>query len=200
MVLAMGVAVPFIIIAEAKRQMKRVFVGAVMALLIAQLLLAWSHEGVLKIGFVMLLFFSAFNLLEATLPSLVSKVAHADNKGTAMGIYASSQFMGAFIGGVSGGWAFGVWGSSGVFFFNAALLAAWLMIAATMRQPRYLSSELLRVGTHNTVSAAALEQELMSLAGVVEASVCTEDGVAYLKLDKQQVNMEALQRFSVSES
>jgi MFS family permease len=200
MVLAMGLAVPFIIIAEAKRQMKRVFVGAVMALLAAQLLLAWSHEGVMMIGVVMLLFFSAFNLLEATLPSLVSKVAHAENKGTAMGVYASSQFMGAFVGGVSGGWAFGVWGSSGVFLVNAALLALWLMMAATMRPPRYLVSELLRVGPHNAASAVALEQELLRLAGVVEASVCTEEGVAYLKLDKARVDMEALRQFSVSVS
>jgi MFS family permease len=200
MVLAMGLAVPFIIIAEAKRQMKGVFVGAVAALLLAQLLLAWDHQGALIIGVLLLLFFTAFNLLEATLPSLVSKVAHADNKGTAMGVYASSQFMGAFIGGVSGGWAYGVWGATGVFLFNAVLLLAWFLTAATMRPPRYLVSELLRVGTQTVESAIALEQELLRLAGVVEASVCTEDGVAYMKLDKQQVDMAALQRFSVGES
>jgi MFS family permease len=200
MVLAMGLAVPFIIIAEAKRQMKGVFVGAVAALLLAQLLLAWDHQGALSIGVLLLLFFTAFNLLEATLPSLVSKVAHADNKGTAMGVYASSQFMGAFIGGVSGGWAYGVWGATGVFLFNAVLLLAWFLTAATMRPPRYLVSELLRVGTQTVESAIALEQELLRLAGVVEASVCTEDGVAYMKLDKQQVDMAALQRFSVGES
>jgi MFS family permease len=200
MVLAMGLAVPFIIIAEAKRQMKGVFVGAVAALLLAQLLLAWDHQGVIIIGVLLLLFFAGFNLLEATLPSLVSKVAHADNKGTAMGVYASSQFMGAFVGGVSGGWAYGVWGSSGVFLFNSLLLLAWFVTAATMRPPRYLVSELLRVGAQTVESAVALEQELLRLAGVVEVSVCTEDGVAYMKLDKQQVDMTALQRFSVGES
>ncbi|MCW8918006.1 MAG: MFS transporter [Gammaproteobacteria bacterium] len=200
MVLAMGLAVPFIIIAEAKRRLKGVFVGAVASLLLAQLLLAWSHSGVVLMGLLLLLFFAAFNLLEATLPSLVSKVAHADSKGTAMGVYASSQFMGAFIGGVLGGWAYGVWGSSGVFLGNAALLLLWAVVAATMRPPRYLSSELLRVGTQTAQSAASLEQELMAIPGVVEASVCTDDGVAYLKLDRQLVEMEALQRFSVSES
>lgn len=200
MVVAMGLAVPFIIIAEVKRRMKEIFVGAVSTLLLAQLLLAREHHGVLIIGVLLLLFFSAFNLLEATLPSLVSKVAHADNKGTAMGVYASSQFMGAFIGGVTGGWAYGVWDSTGVFLFNAALLLVWLLVAATMRQPRYLVSELLRVGTQTAESAVALEKKLMELAGVVEVSICTEEGVAYMKVDKQQVDMAALQRFSVSES
>jgi MFS family permease len=200
MVLAMVLAVPFIIIAEVKRRLKGIFVGAVAALLLAQLLLVWSHHEVVVIGVLLLLFFAAFNLLEATLPSLVSKVAHADNKGTAMGVYASSQFMGAFVGGVAGGWAYGVWGSSGVFLFNALLLSLWVVVAATMRPPRYLGSELLLVGAQTADSAAALEQELMALAGVVEASVCTDDGVAYLKLDRQLVDMEALQRFSVSES
>ncbi|MEN8168639.1 MAG: MFS transporter [Pseudomonadota bacterium] len=200
MVLAMGLAVPFIIIAEVKRRMKEVFVGAVAALLLAQLLLAWDHGGVIIIGVLMLLFFSAFNLLEATLPSLVSKVAHADGKGTAMGIYASSQFIGAFIGGVSGGWAYGIWGSSAVFLLNAGMLLLWLLVAATMRPPRYLVSELIRVGEQSTDSAAALEQELMRIPGVAEVSVCTEDGVAYMKVDKKRVDMDVLQRYMVSES
>jgi hypothetical protein len=80
------------------------------------------------------------------------------------------------------------------------LLLLWVVVAATMRPPRYLSSELLRVGTQTAQSAAALEQELMAISGVVEASVCSDDGVAYLKVDKQRVDMDALQRFSVSES
>jgi hypothetical protein len=84
--------------------------------------------------------------------------------------------------------------------FNSLLLLAWLVTAATMRPPRYLVSELLRVGAQTVQSAVALEQELLRLAGVVEVSVCTEDGVAYMKLDKQQVDMTALQRFSVGES
>lgn len=200
MVVAMALAIPFIIVAEVKRRMKEVFVGAVALLLLGQLLFAWAEHSVWLIGLLLLLFFSAFNLLEATLPSLVSKVAHADSKGTAMGVYSSSQFIGAFIGGVLGGWAYGVWGSSGVFLFNAALLLLWLLAASTMRQPRYLSSELMRVGEQSTESAAALEQELLCLAGVVEVSVCSEEGVAYMKLDKQRVDMSALERYMVSES
>jgi predicted MFS family arabinose efflux permease len=200
MVVAMGLAVPFIIVAEAKRKMKQVFVGAVVSLLLGQLLLAGLHQSVLAIGLLLLLYFSAFNLLEATLPSLVSKVAHADGKGTAMGVYASSQFIGAFIGGVLGGWTYGVWDTTGVFLLNALLLLLWLLVASTMRQPRYLSSELLPVGGQSAESAVALEQELLAISGVAEVFVSAEEGVAYLKLDKKLVDMDALARYMVSES
>ena len=199
MVVAMGLAVPFIIIAEAKRKMKQVFVGAVAALLLGQLLFAGWHENVWSIALLMLLFFSAFNLLEATLPSLVSKVAHADSKGTAMGIYASSQFIGAFVGGVLGGWAYGLWDSTGVFLLNALLLLLWLFVAASMRQPRYLSSELMQVGEQTGESATALERELLTIPGVAEATVCTEDGVAYMKVDSKIVDRVALERYMVNE-
>jgi MFS family permease len=199
MVVAMGLAIPFIIVAEVKRKMKQVFVGAVAALFLGQLLFAGMHDNVLAIAVLMLLFFSAFNLLEATLPSLVSKVSHADSKGTAMGIYASSQFIGAFIGGVLGGWAYGTWQYTGVFLLNAAMLLLWLLVAATMRQPRYLVSELMQVGEQSVDSASSLEQELLAITGVAEAFVCTEDGVAYMKLDKKLIDREALERYMVSE-
>ncbi len=200
MVVAMGLAVPFIIIAEAKRKMKQVFVGAVAALLLGQLLFASMHDSVLAIGLLMLLFFGAFNLLEATLPSLVSKVAHADSKGTAMGVYASSQFIGAFAGGVLGGWSHGVWDSTGVFLLNAALLSIWLLAAATMRQPRYLVSELMQVGEQSDESARALELALLAIDGVAEAIVSAEEGVAYMKLDKKLVDRDALERYMVGDS
>ncbi len=199
MVVAMALAVPFIIVAEVKHKMKQVFIGAVAALLVGQLLLASMHDSVLTIGLLMLLFFSAFNLLEATLPSLVSKVAHADSKGTAMGVYASSQFIGAFIGGVLGGWAYGIWDSTGVFLVNGTLLLLWLLVAATMRQPRYLVGEMIAVGEQSAESAAALEREMLAITGVAEVSVCTEDGVAYMKLDKKTVDRDAIERYMVTE-
>lgn len=200
MVVAMGLAVPFIIIAEARRKMKQVFVGAVAALLVGQLLLVSAHATVLSIGLLMLLFFTAFNLLEATLPSLVSKVAHADSKGTAMGVYSSSQFTGAFAGGLLGGGIYGIWDGTGVFLLNALMLLIWLMAAATMRQPRYLASELIQVGDQDEQSARALAQKLLAIDGVEEAYVCTDDGVAYMKVDRKVIDMEVLECYMVSEN
>jgi predicted MFS family arabinose efflux permease len=74
------------------------------------------------------LFFTGFNYLEATLPSLVSKTVHADGRGTAMGVYSSCQFLGAFAGGAAGGVIL-QWGSPQMPFWVCALLAIlWLLI------------------------------------------------------------------------
>jgi MFS family permease len=105
---------PFIIIAETRRKMKPVFIGAVVLLALAEIVLAGNID--YRYGFIagLFLFFMAFNLLEASLPSLVSKLAPAGGRGTAMGIYSTSQFLGAFLGGVvmprfSGWWLYRFW-------------------------------------------------------------------------------------------
>jgi MFS family permease len=101
---------------------------------------------VLEISLLMLAFFTGFNLLEATLPSLIAKMAPPDAKGTAMGVYSSSQFLGAFAGGALGGLLHGRVGLQGVFAFATLGALAWLLVAWTMRNPSYLSSYLLNVG------------------------------------------------------
>lgn len=200
MVLAMGLAVPFIVIGEVKRHLKGIFVAAIAVLLVTQLGFYFLEHSVWVIAALLLLFFIAFNLLEATLPSLVSKVAPAEFKGTAMGVYTSSQFIGAFLGGALGGWAHGAHGFDGVFLLDALLLLLWLAAAATMRPPRYLANELLKVGATSVVEAEELRQKLLAIVGVVEASVNVEDGVAYLKVDSRLLNREALAAFSVHAS
>jgi len=80
----------------------------------------------------LLVFFTAFNLLEASLPSLISRIAPAEAKGTALGIYSSSQFFGIFVGGVLGGWLQGIWGLAGVFGLCVILAVLWLAVAVTM--------------------------------------------------------------------
>lgn len=94
--------VPAIIYAEKKAQLKRVFIAAIALLLLAQILLAIFNASFWGLVFALLLFFAAFNLLEASLPSLISKIAPVGAKGTAIGIYSSTQFLGAFVG--AAGW------------------------------------------------------------------------------------------------
>ncbi|MGB5650883.1 MAG: MFS transporter, partial [Sedimenticolaceae bacterium] len=84
--------VPFIILAERRGLMKQVFLGAVTSLALAQFALGALSQQFWGFVAALALFFTAFNLLEATLPSLVSKVAPVDAKGTAMGVYSTSQF------------------------------------------------------------------------------------------------------------
>lgn len=198
MALGMAAAIPFIIIGEKKRRMKQVVVGAVAVLALGQLLLIEFHSGLLAVGIVLWVFFSAFNLLEATLPSLIAKTARADSKGTAMGVYSSSQFIGAFIGGAAGGSLYGAFGFSGVFAFCAGLIALWLLLAASMHEPRHLATRMLNVGHVDETRAAELEAWFSDIPGVAEAVVNAEDGVAYLKVDNDILDAATLSRFSAA--
>ncbi len=200
MLVALVVMVPFVIIAEKKRKMKQIFVGAVGLLIAAELVLMSGWQSLTGLVAGLLLFFIAFNLLEATLPSLVAKITPPDKKGTAMGVYTSSQFFGAFCGGALGGWLYGAAGIGAVFGLCALVGLAWLILAATMRQPRYLSSQLLHVGAISPSEAELLAQRLLSIPGVAEAVVIVEDKAAYLKVDKKILDADALREFSTAES
>jgi MFS family permease len=180
--------------------LKQVFVGAIALLIIAELVFMAEYRHLAGLIAGLLLFFIAFNLLEATLPSLIAKMAPPDKKGTAMGVYSSSQFLGAFVGGSLGGWLMGAEGITWVFFMGMLAAALWLGVAATMRPPRYLSSHLLQVGKVSQVEAGLLAERLLRVPGVAEAVVIVEEGVAYLKVDKAKLDLEALHAFSVAES
>ena len=186
------VMVPLIIVAEKYRQLKVVFVGAILTLVATEFGLLNLHDTVLEIAALLLVFFSAFNLLEATLPSLIAKMAPPDAKGTAMGIYSSSQFLGAFAGGAIGGWLRGLLGLKGVFAFTTFGAIAWLLVAWNMANPRYLSSYLLNVGDLDEVEAQLLASRLSEVQGVAEAVVVAAEGVAYLKVDRHVLDEIAL--------
>lgn len=198
MATAFIVMIPFIIIAEKKRRMKQIFTGAIVVLVLALWELAFVESTLTSIVIGLFLFFLAFNLLEASLPSLVAKIAPPDKKGTAMGVYTSFQFMGAFVGGVSGGWLYEYGGGESVFIFDAIVAVVWVVLAVTMKNPRYLSSHMLNVGEINEAQARHLVAQLTQIKGVAEAVVIAEDGVAYLKVDSHAVDFDELNKFSVS--
>lgn len=189
---SMAAMVPLIIVAEKYRQLKAVFVGAILTLAATEFGLLNLHDTVLEIAALLLVFFSAFNLLEATLPSLIAKMAPPDAKGTAMGVYSSSQFLGAFAGGAMGGWLRGLLGLKGVFAFTTFGAIAWLLVAWNMANPRYLSSYLLNVGDLDEVEAQLLASRLSEVQGVAEAVVVAAEGVAYLKVDRHVLDEIAL--------
>jgi len=197
LLLSLPMAIPFILQAEKYRRMKQVFVGAIAVIAIAQGLLFEFHASVLSIGLLLVLFYAAFNLLEAVLPSLIAKVAPADRKGTAMGMYSSSQFLGAFVGGTLGGWLHGRYGLSAVFLFCCAVALTWLAVAVTMKEPRYLGTRVLRIGPQDPGTASQLANRITAVRGVTEAVVIPEDQVAYLKIDQQALDEVALAAFVV---
>lgn len=192
--LSLIIMLPFVIIAERNERMKQVFVGAIITLSIAVAGFIYSADRV-TLTLSLVVFFAGFNLLEASLPSLISKTARATQKGTAMGVYSSSQFIGTFAGGVIGGAAHGLWGVDGVYLTVLAALVLWLLLASSMRQPRNLSTRLLNVGVRNESEIAGLSRDLSAVAGVVEVSVIAGEGVAYLKVEKHVLDDKKLLSF-----
>ncbi len=177
------VTVPAIVAAEKHRLMKTVFVSAVAALAASQIVLVFAAQNLYALLAALTVFFSGFNVMSATLPSLITKTAPLGARGTASGVYSSSQFLGIFIGGVMGGWAHQRAGDSGVFALTSALAVLWLAAAATMARPSYLATRLVRISDAQAAHAESLAASLRQITGVAEAVVIAEEKLAYLKVD-----------------
>lgn len=196
MVTAFFAMVPFIIVGEKKRKIKSVFAGAVLQLSVGSILLVWVDNSLAAMWGALFVFFMAFNLLEASLPSLVSKQAPAGARGTAMGIYSTSQFFGAFLGGAVGGWVLSNWGGDVIYYTSAALGAIWFLIALTMRTPSYSTSKTLKLNALLSESeAAVVSDELFEVQGVEDVVIVIEEQTVYLKIDKAHLDENALNSF-----
>ena len=185
--------IPFIIYGEKKRKMKRVLLGAVVTLMLTELFF-WKFGDSLRtlvIGTVV--FFTAFNLLEASLPSLISKVSPAGGKGTAMGVYSTSQFLGSALGGILGGWLFQHGGLSVVFLGGAGLAALWLAFAVNMREPPYVTSLRLPLSPE-ALREAGLAERLKAVNGVTDAVIVAEEAAIYIKLDTELLDRATLEQ------
>jgi MFS family permease len=127
--------VPLVLYADRRNRPKPVLLGAVALLLAVEAALAALHAGVATLAVLMLGFFVAFNLLEAMLPSLVSRIAPAHARGAAIGVYNTTQTLGLFFGGLGGGWLAKHYGAAAVFGACAVLAVLWLAAASGMRAP-----------------------------------------------------------------
>jgi MFS family permease len=184
LLVSIAVMAPAIIVAEKYRRMKGVFVASVAALVASQAMLIFGAHNLYVLLAALIVFFSGFNVLEASLPSLITKVAPPDAKGTAMGLYSSLQFLGIFAGGAAGGWANQSGGGAGVFALTLALALLWLIAAATMAQPSYLTTRLIPLGGQ-VADAESLAARLRQVPGVAEAVVIAEEKLVYLKVDSK---------------
>jgi MFS family permease len=133
--LSFVVMVPAIIVAERHNRLKQVFNGAVLLLAIVQFGLYFWSDGLLSIAFWLTLFFVAFNVLEATQPSWISRIAPPAAKGTALGVYNTLQSFGLFTGGLLGGWLGQRLGAGGVSLSCGVLALIWLAFSLSMNPP-----------------------------------------------------------------
>ena len=132
---------------ERRGHLRAVFLGAIALVLVVQVGLAGAvaHPGIPLLAGLLFLFFCGFNVLEATQPSLASRLAPAHSRGAALGVYNTLQSLGSFAGGAVGGWLAKSVGLSGLFGACAVLMAVWLVAAWPMRAPpaRHSAEEAL---------------------------------------------------------
>ena len=174
--------IPAIIYGEKRGKMKPVFIAGVALMLMTQIALALGIGSLWGIIGALFFYFVAFNLLEASLPSLISKLAPASAKGTAMGVYNTAQALGLFVGGVAGGWLAQHYGFAAVFAFCGVLMSLWFLASLSMTAPLAVKTRMFNVGIMDSERAALLRTQLAGVSGVVEAAVLAEEGVAMLKI------------------
>jgi len=183
MVGAFVLMVPPVVLAERWGRQKAFFLVSIAVLLAGELgLMRLSHTGI-GIALSLLLFFFGFNVLEANLPSFVSRAAPPAAKGTAVGVYSSVQSLGTFAGAVVGGFISQRFGPAWLFGCCAAATVLWLVVAAGMRGPQPGTTRTYPVPRLDDKRAAGLSRKLATVPGVREVMVLAEEGMAYLKVD-----------------
>ncbi|WP_414829341.1 MFS transporter [Alteromonas sp. H39] len=130
-----------------------------------------------------ILFFTGFNYLEANFPALVSSIAPAGEKGTAMGIYASFQFFGAFIGGVLSGIVTDIWTPETAYLVGAMAAVLWLLVVSGIKEVSRVKRVMMNARFSDS-QTASLKSSLATVPGVLEITLSSEDGTVYLKVDR----------------
>lgn len=185
LVISLFFAFPSIILAEKYRKMRGIFLTAIVAVVAGLAILSFGEYSkyILLVG--LALFFIAFNVMEALLPSWLSKSAPIQSKATAMGVNASAQFLGAFVGGTVGGQLLMLHNTMMGWGILTALAVIWLLISFGLNQPRYLSSVVLALPEQ--ISTQEWTAKLLTFQGVEEVVVMADQKVAYIKLDKREL-------------
>lgn len=182
--------VPLMILGERRGRLKVAFIVAVSLLIVSQSLMAteasawWFYTG-------MWLFFVGFNYLEATLPSLISKTVYAGGKGTALGVYSSFQFLGAFAGGAAGGLALQTAGGGGVFAICIVVAMVWMLVAFSLEAPKNVANFVFTLEEDESLWRPILQQ-IESAKGVEELLLLEEERTVYLKVDELVFNKDLL--------
>lgn len=177
---------PAIIYGEKRAKLKPVFIGAVATMLFAQIMFAVNIHSFWGVVTALFFYFLAFNLLEATLPSLISKLAPAASKGTAIGVHNTAQSFGIFVGAVFGGYLAGSYGFASVFIFCSILMSIWLVAALGMKTPPSVKTKMYHVESLNENEAGVLKAEVEKMVGVEEVAVLAQESTLIVKINNQQ--------------
>ena len=176
------VMVPLIIIGETRNRLKQVFILGIVCIAAAQIGLLSGMHSVWLITVYLIVYFIGFNVLEASLPSMVSKIAPSDLKGTAMGVYNTMQSVGLFAGGAAGGLLFQKYGFVGVFAFCSTLMLLWLVLAVLSPAPKPVKNLSYPVGSVWQGNQEGLYRALSGLEGVEDISFSFDRQTVYIKV------------------
>jgi predicted MFS family arabinose efflux permease len=190
LLLAFLLMAPVMIIAIRKEKEKQAFVGSIAVLALSMLAMAIGVDSIIGMAMCMLAYFVAFNFLEATMPALVSRLAPASQKGSAMGVFSSGQFFGAFLGGILGGYVAQSTTPQAVFAAAAVVGVIWLILAWNMQVPPRSKMISLMTELSNEQQAQTLASRLVALPGVIEATVVCDENRSYLKIDDKEFDLD----------
>ncbi|MBK4765113.1 MAG: MFS transporter [Pantoea sp. Brub] len=186
------IAIPFIILSEEKQCIKYTFITSILGILLSMILSLnlFNNFWILLIG--IQIFFCAFNLLEALIPSLISKEAPIGYKGTAISCYSTSQFFGVACGSAISGWIFSKYGIQMVFLLGIICAIVWLLISLTIKEPLYLHSIRITLN-ESLLNIKDLEKYIKRQSGVSDVIIVLKEKSAYIKIDKKYFNKRNLE-------
>lgn len=177
--------IPMLIVAAKKQKNKHFYLFSILLMSLSLVAMAFTEHSIVIMFLVMLLFFTAFNFLEASLPAFISMLAPAGTKGTAMGIYSTYQFLGAFIGGIVGGLSYKLLGSSGLFLGLAVLMVIWFLLSLGMHNPSKIRTFTFKADIKDEHQAGSLIDTLVVLEGALEVVAIIEEQTVYIKANTQ---------------
>lgn len=182
--------VPMLIIAARKKMNRQFYLFSILLMAGSLLAMALTAQSLTLMFICMLLYFTAFNFLEASLPAFISMHSPAGAKGSAMGIYSTYQFMGAFCGGIVGGLSYKLVGSSGLFLCLAGLMLLWLFISWGMHNPSKIRTHTCTADIQDENHAAFLSEQLLVLEGILEVVIIIEEQTIYIKANSRVFALE----------
>jgi MFS family permease len=190
------VMVPPILYVDRRNRPKPVLLGAVALLFAAEAGLATFAPTIAVLAVLMLAFFIAFNVLEALLPSLVSRSAPSQGRGTAIAVYNTTQTLGVFFGGLLGGWLASGYGAGAVFGMCAVVAGLWFLTALAMRPVPAAVNELasLTFSIGTGVDIAGLGEALAEIPGVRGVEVLASARIARLTVVRGQWDEAAVRK------
>ena len=187
--------IPIIILSEKFNRAKLVFISSIFLMLIAQLMFGILINVFWGLVASLFVYFVAFNVLEASLPSLISKIAPPSAKGTAIGVYNTCQSLGVFFGGLLGGFLADAGGSFSVFSFCAILMTLWVGFALSMKAPPAIKTLMFMIQNKSLLKSpkqlAVVQQQLKKIKGVRDVIILLEEGKVMLKVNKHEAIHEA---------